>query len=142
VNVIDVDGGIVQSNHDVLIRDGRIADVSRFIVWDADQSIEAGGAYLFPGLIDCHVHLFLDAGDNPRSSFLESGDEAKLRTARANALKAIRAGITTVRDCGAPHHLIFGFQRAVARGEILGPRIITCGSPLTRPKGHPHFFRY
>lgn len=122
------------------MRNGWIDSVSKMP--DAGQAIaiDAGGAYLCPGLIDAHVHLFLDAGSSPRLAYLNSDETALLKTAERNAAQALAAGITTVRDCGGPAELVFRFQRSVQRGHIAGPRVLAAGSPLTRPQGHCHFF--
>ncbi len=138
--IIDPDAGIARGGMNILVRGGRIESVSKIAAAGHDQVIEAGGAYVSPGLIDGHVHLFLDAGPAPRVSFLNTGDDAKLNTAARNAALAVFAGITTVRDCGGPAGLLFRFQRAVQCGEVPGPRILAAGSPLTRPQGHCHFF--
>jgi len=138
--VIDVDDGLAHERMRIAIRDGRIESISETATMRHAQMIDAGGAYVCPGLIDGHVHLFLDAGSSPRVSFLNADDDAKLKTAAHNAARAISAGITTVRDCGGPAQLLFRFSRAVERGDLPGPRILAAGSPLTRPEGHCHFF--
>src|ERR1035441_4310300 len=138
--VIDADAGVARSGMNILVRDDRIESVSKMTATHHAGAIDAGGAYVCPGLIDGHVHLFLDAGPAPRIGFLNSDDEAKLKTAARNAALAVSAGITTVRDCGGPAELLFRFQRAVRQGHLPGPRILAAGSPLTRPEGHCHFF--
>ncbi len=140
VTVIDPEAGTATGEMSILVRDGRIESVSKVVATAYDQVIDGQGAYVSPGLIDGHVHLFLDAGPVPRVSFLKTSDQEKLKTAARNAALAISAGITTVRDCGAPAALLFPFQQAVQRGDVPGPRILAAGSPLTRPKGHCHFF--
>jgi len=139
-NLVDVAAGAVREKAAVLIRDGRIEATGRSLPNTGENEIDAAGAYVCPGLIDGHVHLFLNAGSSPRTAFLSSDDEALMRTAETNAALALRSGITTVRDCGGPAQLVFRFAEMVRRGELPGPRILAAGSPLTRPKGHCHFF--
>ena len=138
--VVDVDAGTVKSGQTILVLNGCIESISPSAGRLPEHAIDANGAYVSPGLIDAHVHLFLDAGESPRTAFLAQDDDAKLRTAAANAARAIAAGITTVRDCGGPGDLLFRFERSVRLGHVPGPRILAAGSPLTRPKGHCHFF--
>jgi imidazolonepropionase-like amidohydrolase len=138
--LVDVDSGRALKAQDIAIRNGRFEDPAEAPHQQFDDVIDAGGAYACPGLIDAHVHLFLDASATPRSTFLSSDDATKLDTAATNAAQAIAAGITTVRDCGGPAALVFRFQKAIESGEIPGPRILASGSPLTRPQGHCHFF--
>jgi imidazolonepropionase-like amidohydrolase len=100
--------------------------------------LDGDGKWLAPGLIDSHVHLFLAADAQPLATFLASSDEEKFATAIRNASTAIRAGITTVRDCGGPSALVRAFRNGPARGNS-SPHLIASGSPLTRPNGHCHF---
>ena len=136
--IVDVSGGSIEEDRSVLVRGDRIEAVGRFPGWNG-ASLDAGSRYLCPGLIDCHVHFFLDAGPDPRGSYLRSNDSERMATARANANLAIQAGITTMRDCAAPGPLMFRFQRQVDAGDVPGPHIISCGYALMRPKGHCHF---
>jgi imidazolonepropionase-like amidohydrolase len=54
--------------------------------------------------------------------------------ARARAM--LEAGITTARDLGGPEWGALELRDRIARGEILGPRFLCAGQPLTSPKGH------
>lgn len=68
----------------VLIEEGRIAEVSAHAVLPAGaEEMDARGKWVFPGLVDIHVHLRQPGGDE--SETLESGLEA-----------AVAGGVTTV----------------------------------------------
>src|SRR5579872_3764855 len=140
--LIDVEAGLARHGMNILVRNGVVAAVtgSKAMAESGARMVDASGAFVCPGLIDGHVHLFLDAGSAPRLGFLDSDDDTKLKTAARNAALAIAAGITTVRDCGGPADLVFRFRQAVQSGHLPGPRILAAGAPLTRPKGHCHFF--
>lgn len=73
---------------DILIADGRIAEVGPKIVAVARRTIDATGLVVVPGLIDMHVHL------------REPGYEAK-ETIATGARAAARGGFTTV--CAMPN---------------------------------------
>jgi imidazolonepropionase-like amidohydrolase len=140
---VDPDLNLVVGEQDIEIDAGRISRISMpgEVPKRVDRvEIDASGCYVCPGLIDAHVHLFLDAGERPRSTFLSANDEELLDTAAANLRLALSAGITTARDCGGPAELVFRVQKAVERGDLLGPRVLPAGAPITRPKGHCHFF--
>lgn len=139
-NLVDVAAGEIREKTAILIRSGRIEAAGSSLPAPGERLLDAAGAYVCPGLIDGHVHLFLNAGPAPGRAFLAADDETLMRTAETNAGLALRSGITTVRDCGGPAHLVFRFAEMVRRGETPGPRILAAGSPLTRPKGHCHFF--
>ena len=145
VTVVDVATGSLLSDHSVLLKGEQIAAVepingSSFDGLEASETVDGTGLFLCPGLIDSHVHFFLDAGSDPRSTYLEASDKKRMEWARGNARKAIEAGITTMRDTGAPAPLMFSFMAEIDRGEAMGPHIIACGYALMRPKGHCHFF--
>jgi imidazolonepropionase-like amidohydrolase len=59
--VLTVSHGTLQ-NSDVLIRGGKIAAVGQNLKAQANaRVIDATGKYIFPGIVDCHSHMMLDA---------------------------------------------------------------------------------
>lgn len=97
----------------LLIADGRIVAVGPRQVVPVPATArrpEVTGRFVMPGLVDAHVHLeYFD-------------DPAILRA-------FLRYGVTTVRNLdGRPH--ILAWRTQVARGELLGPRIVTAGPIL------------
>ena len=75
--------------------------------------------FLMPGLVDAHVHLFLDGGptDQPtRSAHLKQGVDALTEAARRSARQNLAAGVTLVRDAGDRH----GINHRI-RAEALDP---------------------
>src|SRR5690606_11850554 len=71
-----VNEGSVTSS-DVLIQGGRIAQIGQDIAADADQTIDATGLHLLPGVIDDQVH-FREPGLTHKASI---GSEAKAAVA-------------------------------------------------------------
>src|SRR5258708_22797969 len=108
VNVIDGTGSDLQSGLDVLISEGHISAMgpkgSLPIHSPETQVYALDGMTLLPGLIDCHVHLFADAGPEGRLDSSELPGFALLRAAY-HARRTLEAGITTVRDCGGSEHV-------------------------------------
>ena len=103
------------------------------------QVIDASGLSLLPGFIDCHLHLSgLRKGLPPGSWPLSNREERMVRSVR-QAWDLLMAGFTTVVD-NSPHGPFL--RNMIARGEILGPRIIPCGKGLaaTGGAGHIPFF--
>jgi imidazolonepropionase-like amidohydrolase len=92
------------------------------------------------GLVDAHVHLFLDAGPTPRQAYLAATPEDRVATALANAERALAAGITTVVDLGASVGDIEGFRLAAATHPRPLPHVVWAGPPITRRGGHCHFW--
>ncbi|WP_308345459.1 amidohydrolase family protein [Streptomyces sp. ISL-94] len=95
---------------------------------------------LLPGLIDCHVHLALDAGPDPVTALLDTDDADLLAGMAKRARQLLDSGVTTVRDLGDRNGLALRLRDSIARDGVLGPRILSAGTPLTRPGGHCWFF--
>ena len=75
VNVVDVAAGTILPGRSVYLLGEKIDSIADAEPEPPEGAIDATGSYLSPGLIDCHVHFFMDAGDSPRISYLESDDE-------------------------------------------------------------------
>ncbi len=109
---------------------------------DGDDMWDCRHLTLLPGFIDAHVHLNFNAGptneDVIETLARESEAQLALR-AIANAQDALRAGVTTVRDCGGRGLVTFSVRDAVASGLVTGPRILVCGMPITTTLGHCHY---
>src|SRR5207302_6902091 len=100
------------------------------------------GCTVLPGLIDTHVHLVFSAlSSNAAVVEQVTGetDEQLLRRALANARAALRAGVTTVRDCGGRGRVTQEVRDRIRRGEAEGPDVLSCGAPITTRTGHCHW---
>lgn len=100
------------------------------------------GCTILPGLIDTHVHLVMSALSTNEAIVAqvisESDDQLRERVI-ANAYSALRAGLTTVRDCGGRKNIVQQVRDRIRRGEIVGPDILACGAPITTTRGHCHW---
>ncbi len=81
--VVTADG---ERKADVLIREGKIAEVREGIASDADV-IDATGLLALPGVVDPHTHLLLDTGTARTADDFESGSRS-----------AAAGGVTTFLD--------------------------------------------
>lgn len=95
---------------------------------------DLGDATLMPGLIDCHQHLCFDGRGSLEEQVVGVSDAELLTRARANAVRALRAGITTIRDLGDR-----GYVTLALRSDPELPTILASGPPLTAPGGHCWF---
>lgn len=132
--VLDGYGGPVLEDAVVLIAGDRILAVGAASEIDVPAGvpvISTEGMTVLPGLIDMHVHLqILGHGDYPRWHQLYEGRmEAMMEVAAAQLLSA---GVTTVRDLGAPLEEVLSVKRRIARGEIPGPRLFVSGPFIQR----------
>jgi imidazolonepropionase-like amidohydrolase len=120
----------------LVVRAGVIAAVTpEQVAADGTPELEMNGAFLLPGLIDCHVHFDLAAHPAPflhwdRAPFVRS------LTCFHNGLLALRAGITSVRDLGSADRMTLDYSLQVNSGRLLGPRVVAAGRPITMTRGH------
>lgn len=130
--ILDVDAGTLMDTRDVLVIDGRIAEIGEpRVTGSFDQEIDARGRTLMPGLCDAHVHAIV-----PINSFAQLTKWSPFYTAiRAMPILEgmLQRGFTTVRDGGGAD---FGIARAVEEKLIPGPRILYCGKAISQTGGH------
>lgn len=145
----------------VWIRVGRLLDGSgeaplpgAHVVWDAARVLHAGadpppaalaaaaggapqagldGWTLLPGLLDAHVHLFLDGAPVDRHErrrlLREPAAQASARAA-ARLPRLSRLGIAAVRDAGDPHGVALRLRAAPRSPGV--PSIASAGPALFR----------
>jgi imidazolonepropionase-like amidohydrolase len=142
VTVIDGTGGEPLRGGAVVVEGERITWVGPATLAPAFEPrsiLDGGGCTLLPGLINCHVHL---CNDGVADLFQQVRDDSiTIATIRGvlNAELALRAGITTVRDCGAANDIVVELAKAIDRGMIAGPTIKAAGRVITMTGGHGHF---
>lgn len=123
----------------ILIRERRIVSLSARIPRKAER-IEAEGLFALPGMIDLHIHLALDGSLHAVENIMNGEPrEITLLKMAENARNTLRAGITTVRDLGAPAGLNIHLKRAIDTGILPGPRIVPAGELITKTGGHGYF---
>jgi imidazolonepropionase-like amidohydrolase len=101
-----------------------------------DTVIDLTRATVMPGLMDMHVHISQEqsgAAGYADRFYLNPADMALRATTYAR--KTLMAGFTTIRDCGAGNKLNFAMRDAVAKGWVVGPRIVAAGA-VTTTGGH------
>jgi len=126
--------------------DGRVAaagPASEVLAPEGVPTIRASGMTLLPGLIDSHVHIAWDktlysisSAEDYHTFFSARSPERQLLRAGHHAQMALAAGVTTVRDCGAESFAVLALRDAINAGELVGPRILASGRPVTTTAGH------
>jgi imidazolonepropionase-like amidohydrolase len=121
---------------------GRITGIGsdEALLEDADVVEPGPGCVALPGLIDAHVHLTLDPALRDAAGQTGSSASEQLAAAGVRAAAMLRAGITTARDLGGGDHLEVALRDRIARGQMVGPRLLCAGQPLTTKGGHCHFW--
>src|SRR5699024_1828979 len=121
----------------VLIEDGRILEAAPGVEVPADATVlDLPGTTVLPGLIDMHTHLAypsiepgedFGAGDMPGYlwDYVRSFPQARRQL--------LEHGVTAVRSLGDELDWVLELRRAIADGELEGPRIFCAGPVLTTP---------
>lgn len=95
--------------------------------------IDLGARTLMPGMIDAHVHIKGQRSYNPAEGIITPHDLQVLRAAE-DCFKLLKAGFTTVRDCGST--IALSLKRAIESGVTPGSRIYASGKTLSQTAGH------
>jgi imidazolonepropionase-like amidohydrolase len=109
--IIDGTGSASQADMNVVIRDGKIAEITSSAIDASVQTLDLEGRFLLPGFIDAHSHL-------------QTPDGAK---------RALESGVTTIRVVGDRYLQSLGVRDLIRDGHLEGPEMLTAG-PLIRPK--------
>lgn len=116
------------------------ADVSGY------ESIDLGGQYLMPGLINMHLHL--PASGRPKKKQQDNVKMVKLMTSNALLRKVLQtlcegyartellSGVTTIRTMGGVENYDAIIRDRIDAGEITGPRILAGNMAVSVPGGH------
>lgn len=135
VTVVDGTGRAPIGDAFVLIEDGLITSVSQspLAAPAGAQTIDGGGKFLVPGLMDLHIHLMggteVDV-DGLRSATVDR--EAGMRALHSY----LYAGVTSVFDSGNNPEFILGLRKDEREGTIVAPRIFATGAIVTYPGSH------
>jgi imidazolonepropionase-like amidohydrolase len=132
VQLLDPAQDRLLGGHEVLVEGDVIREVSdRPIQASGATAIDGGGRTLMPGLIDCHVHVYLSEVNIRNLEHVP----LTLMTARAAPLMRgmLDRGFTTVRDTGGAD---WGIKAAVDAGLLPGPRLFISGRAIGPTGGH------
>lgn len=121
--------------HAVVLVDGElIVDVGGpELAEGAVEVLDLSTKVVVPGVIDLHNHICFDG--EPVGHL--DGDPMLMpfRCAR-NMRRLLAAGVTSLREAGAPHGMSFAAKDAVEAGIVEGPRLFVSGVPLVMTGGH------
>jgi len=118
---------------DIRIEDTRFVTVGNAGKPSGDDFVvDVAGAFLLPGLIDCHVHICVPTEtadhNNPWAGHLPG--EIAIYAAEA-AKRTLMGGITTARDVGGWDYHEIAVRQLIRRGKIPGPRLFCAGRLLS-----------
>jgi imidazolonepropionase-like amidohydrolase len=131
--LVDVDSGTVLTDQVILIHDDRITAAGKSLAIPADAAvIDLSAMTVLPGLIDCHTHLADGAHETePLKQLAKTAAQSALESV-PNARVTLESGFTTVRDVGVYRAFNdVALRDAIARGDIIGPRMFVAGAYVT-----------
>lgn len=98
------------------------------------------GGTLAPSLIDCHVHLALEAQGEPGETVLDREKAELYAIIESNAARALASGTTSIYDQGSPGSHVIEARETLSAAPARYPDVFLSGSPITRPHGHMWYF--
>jgi imidazolonepropionase-like amidohydrolase len=134
--LLAVPGEAPKTAQSVIIKDGKVVEIrDGYLEADAESTIiDLRDKFVLPGLMDMHVHFTLA---QPRPNYARTSSSDYTIRAVANARTTLMAGFTTVRDLGAMRaESIIAVRDGIARGAIVGPRILAAGQSISATAGH------
>lgn len=133
--LIDGFGGPPVHNAVVIVHGNKIEAAGRkgeISIPAGAKIISAEGATVMPGIMDMHVHLMIIGhGDYDHWDRAYAGKFRDVIMPIA-AKELLLAGVTTVRDVGAPLEDVLPVRDRINRGEIPGPRVFASGPFLQK----------
>ena len=127
----------------ILVEQGLIKDIIlvRNSALPEGRLIDLSDLYVLPGLIDCHVHLFMEGiFDMPeRGRRWKETREITLLRAAENLERTIKSGVTTVRDLGCPPQMTAVLAEAIKKKIVLAPDLLRAGQAISITGGHFYY---
>ncbi len=129
----------------MLIEDGSIKDILTGELppeFKSDDVLTERAAYIMPGLVEAHCHLFLDGGEldfKKRSEYLKADENEMLAVARRNVEASLATGITLIRDAGDKWGINHRIREETAASDELVPEVRSPGLGIRKPKRYGGF---
>ncbi|OFC70654.1 Xaa-Pro dipeptidase [Alteromonas confluentis] len=128
--LIDGTAELPLRNSVILIKDGIIEQVGSVDTLDVPPGyrvVSTEGQDVLPGLWESHAHIMLNGHANYTHWQEAYRDRQVDEIMPASLIQLLLAGVTSVRDLGAPLDDSVAIKKKLAEGEIPGPNLYTSG---------------
>ena len=136
--VIDTERGKVLKKKTIIVSSDKIVAIKNGYVSSEnplDIVIDLKSKTVMPGLIDLHVHIESEFNPQKYMNTFTANDADIAFGSLKFAEITLMAGFTTVRDLGGTG-INISLRDAIAKGEVVGPRIFTAGKAIGTTGGH------
>ena len=135
--LVDPATGKVETQKTLVVQNGKVVRIADgFVAEPGGKVVDLKSAFVLPGFIDSHVHLTGEQNPNSRLEEVTQSSAEQAMVAARYAKKTLLAGFTTVADLGADDDAIFALRKAIAQGDVPGPRIVASGAAISIHGGH------
>jgi len=121
------------------IADGVVAEVGERGLSAPSDALVLDAVCVVPGLINAHGHLELDPGADVAGWFARTTPTQRAIFAAIQAGRAVRAGVTTVRDLGSTNRIAIEVRDLIRQGKLPGPTVVAAGHVICMTGGHGAF---
>jgi len=136
--IIDTERGKVLKKKTIIVSSDKIIAIKNGYVTSSnplDIVIDLKSKTVMPGLIDLHVHIESEFNPQKYMNAFTANDADIAFGSLKFAEITLMAGFTTVRDLGGSG-INISLRDAIAKGEVVGPRIFTAGKAIGTTGGH------
>lgn len=131
--------GTFVENESIVVEDNEIVALDDLPAGYSGERIQCDDKYILPGLINLHEHFtFRATYGTPKKVLADDQNRQVIRSVR-NAHLSLARGVTTVRELGARFWINNAVRQAIRDKVMVGPRVLSAGSPLARTGGHASF---
>ncbi len=131
------------SQQSIVVKNGRIFDIRAGYILSSDVTgaenarvIDLKDQFVMAGMIDSHTHVTMQRQNYSREAAVTMTNSEYALTGTVYARRILNAGFTTIRNVGGPREAVFALRNSIAKGQILGPRIVAGGLTISPLGGH------
>ncbi len=149
-HLVDPATGTVADDQIILIDGKTISAVGPNIdISSADEVIDLSDSYVFPGLMDAHVHMtfglrpYDNTGSDWEMYFLKETSAYRALRGMRQSIEALESGFTTIKDIGNDAEwAMVDVRKAIEAGYFVGPTILNTGKIIAAFGGQSRGFSH